>query len=180
MERCIWWVFIYPVAMHGPCGHVCAKVAPFTWLLSHDHPHINNTAPFDHPQPPLHTQTTTTMDSKPPDQPNRWTATTGSEPPDQPNGRMTTMDGNQLVNGHATMSRWWRHMLSSLPINLGEDHASPPRLLSSHENQGAMSPSAMWQLTLGFLLLTTLPTPGLCPMLPLRASACRVAMDSFI
>jgi len=33
MERCVWWVFIYPVAMHGPCGHVCARVAPFTWLL---------------------------------------------------------------------------------------------------------------------------------------------------
>jgi len=23
-------VFIYPVEMHGPHGHVCAKVAPFT------------------------------------------------------------------------------------------------------------------------------------------------------
>ena len=32
----------------------------------------------------------------------------------------------------------------------------------------------------GLLLLTTLPTPGLCPMSPLWASACRVAMGPFI
>jgi len=147
---------------------------------SHNHPHINNAAPFNCPQPPLHTQTTMTMDGKPPDQPNRWMATTGSEPPHQPNRQMTTMDGNQLVNGCAMTSRRWRCMSSSLSVNLGEDHASPPLLLSSHENQGATLLSAMWQLTLGFLLLTTLPTPGVCPTLLLRASACRAAMGSFI
>ena len=81
MERCVWWVFIYPVAMHGPCGHVCAKVVPFTWLL------------------PMTTLTSTVL--LPLTTPNyHWTTmTTDSEPPDQPNRQMTTMDGNQLVNG---------------------------------------------------------------------------------
>jgi len=86
----------------------------------------------------------------------------------------------KLVNGCATTSRWWQRMSSSLSVNLSEHHDSPPCLLYSHENQGATSPSATWQLTLGLLLLTTLPTPGLCPMLPLRASACRAAMGPFI
>ena len=34
----VWWVFIYPVAMHRPCGHVCAwknksHTTYVTWLL---------------------------------------------------------------------------------------------------------------------------------------------------
>jgi len=86
----------------------------------------------------------------------------------------------KLVNGCAMMSRRWQCMLLSLSINLSEHHDSPPCLLYSHENQGATSLSATWQLTLGLLLLTTLPTPGLCPMSPLQASACRAAMGPFI
>ena len=46
MGRLIWWVFIYPVAMHRPCGHVCAR-----WT-SHN-ANINNAAS------PLVPQTTT-------------------------------------------------------------------------------------------------------------------------
>jgi len=215
--------------MHGPCGHVCAKVAAFTWLLPTT-TMLPLTAPNHHCTPKQQRQRghltsrtgerqPSTTDGDPPDQPNGRTVTTGgepphqspvwtNEPPHQPNGhgdhrRQTTSpaqrtnnnngwratppaqrtkdnDSDQLVNGRATTPRRWRRMLSSLSVNLGEHHDSPPHLLYSHENQGAMPPSATWQLTLGFLLLTTLPTPGLCPTSPLRASACRAAMGSFI
>jgi len=204
--------------MHGPCGHFCAKVAPFTWLLPMT-TLINNPA-FDRPQPPLHTQTT--MTTWPPYKPNERTTTIDNGrwstwPAQRTNGyngrqatspvtsldqratspaqrtnnndgwratppALRTKDNNsdQLVNGHATTSRRWWRMSSSLSVNLGEHHDSPPHLLYSHENQGATPPSVTWQLTLGFLLLTTLPTPGLCPTSPLRSSACRAAMGSFV
>ena len=34
------WVFIYLVAMHGPCGHVCARSAIIYLTTSH-HANIN-------------------------------------------------------------------------------------------------------------------------------------------
>ena len=216
MERCVWWVFIYPVAMHGPCGHVSAKVAPFTWLLPtttltstrllpstapNHHPNNNDntatlpaqrtnnngqwatwpaqqmngynrqqaTSPVQWPQTVSHL-------ASPTDEQQQWMASHPTSSTDEQQWWMVT----KLVNGCATTSRRWWHMSSSLSINLSEHHDSPPCLLYSHENQGAMSPSVTWLLTLGLLLLTTLPTPGLCPMSLLWASACRATMGPFI
>jgi len=204
MERCVWWVFIYPVAMHGPCGHVCAKVAPFTWLLPMttltSTRLLPSTTPNHHPNNNDNTATLPAQQTND----NGWRATWPAQQTNGYNRQRATSPAQQtqqrqmashlasptdewqwwmvtkLVNGCATTSRRWWRMPSSLSINLSEHHDSPPCLLYSHENQGAMSPSATWQLTLGLLLLTTLPTPGLCPMSPLRASACRAAMGPFI
>jgi len=217
MERCVWWVFIYPVAMHGPCGHVCASGTIYM-TTSHNHPHINKAAPFNcpnhHPNnnnnaatlpaqlmndngwwatwpaqqtnsynrqqatSPAQTQWPQTAShlTSPMDKQQQWMASHPTSPTDEWQQWTVT----KLVNGCATMSRQWQHMSSSLSVNLSEHHDSPPCLLYSHENQGAMSPLVTWQLTLGLLLLTTLPTPGLCPMSPLQASACRAAMGPFI
>jgi len=226
MERCVWWVFIYPVAMHGPCGHVCARVAPFTWLLPtttltstrllpstapNHHPNNNNnaatlpaqqmashlTSPTDeqlqqaasHLTSPMDKQwwwpashltsptDTTTTDGKPPRQPDRQTTTMDGKPPHQPNRWMTMMDGDQAgqwmchdvqtVTTHVVVTvckfKWAPWVPSLSPLFTWE-----PR---GHVAVGDMA---------GLLLLTTLPTPGLCPMSPLRASACRVAMGPFI
>jgi len=146
--------------MHRPCCHVCAKVAPFTWLLpmttltstmcclqlpptTTAHPNNNdnvatwpaqwtNGYKMSHHQ--SNGQTMNDDDSQQatsPAQQTWWlqTASHLTSPTDKwqqwtvshPTNRWTTtMDGNQLVNGHATMSRQWQHILSSLSINLGE------------------------------------------------------------
>ena len=41
----VWWVFIYPVAVHRPCGHVCApknKCGTISQITSHDHDNNTN------------------------------------------------------------------------------------------------------------------------------------------
>ena len=195
MERCIWWVCLY--TLWKCMDHMVMFVLKwhhlhdyFPWLNCPNHHYNNNNVAT------LPAQWMNNNNRQWATWPAQWTNDNGSQqatspaqqtnnnnrrqatPP--PNRQTTTTDGNQLVNGCATKSRQWQCMLLSLSINLGEHHDSPPHLLHSHENQGAMLPLVTWQLTLGFLLLMTLPTPGLCPMSPLWASACRVAMGSFI
>jgi len=211
MERCVWWVFIYPVAMHGPCGHVCARVAPFTWLLPmttltstrllpsttpNHHPSNNDnaatlpaqwtvshlTSPTDerlqqaasHLTSPTDTMTT---DGKPPHQPDRRTTTMDGKPPHQPNRQMTMMDGDQA-------GQWMCHnvqtVMTHVVVTVRKFKWAPwvPSLspLFTWEPRGHVAVGNM----AGLLLLTTLPTPGLCPTSPLRASACRAAMGPFI
>ena len=183
--------------MHRPCGHVCAKVAPFTWLLpmttltstrllpltaSNHHPNNNNNAATLPAQQTNSNGQQATWPAQQTNGYNRWQATLPVHWTNNDDGQQATSPAQQMNNndGCATTSRQWQCMSSSLSVNLSEHHDSPPCLLYSHENQGATSPLATWQLTLGLLLLTTLPTPGLCPTSPLRASACRAAMGPFI
>jgi len=123
---------------------------------------------------------TMTTDSKPPRQPNGQTTTTDSKPPHQPNRQTTMMDGDQA-------GQWMCHdvqtVMTHVVITVCKFKWAPwvPSLspLFTWEPRGT-SPSVTWQLTLGLLLLTTLPTPGLCPTSLLWASACRAAMGPFI
>ena len=163
MERCVWWVFIYPVAMHGPCGHVCAKVAPFTWLL----PTTTLTSTMCCLQPPptttAHPNNNDNMATLPAqwtNNDNRWRATwpaqqtngykmshhqsngqtmmTASKPPHQPNGQTTTMDSEppHQPNGWQPAGQWMCHDIQTVMMHV---------VVTVHKFRWDSPPSLTWE-----------------------------------
>jgi hypothetical protein len=60
----VWWVFIYPAAVHGPCGHICAPKKQ-KWYHLPDIP--TNTTPTNQP-------CRVTTCTPPPERPPEWLA----------------------------------------------------------------------------------------------------------